>query len=60
MGKQQSMNYTPFTTLIRDAMQMLNDRSKSEINLIIAICKLTEEERASILFAWSLMQDEDK
>ena len=43
---------TSFTQLIKEAQAMLMDRSEQEQDLIYCICKLDDEERAAIKFAF--------
>lgn len=48
-----------FFDLLRDAHQMLSDRSRQEADLIYYIAKLDNEERSAIILAYqNLFKDE--
>lgn len=49
-----------FSELLDSSRQMLLDRTKEEQNLIYAVCKLDDEERAAIIMAYRFLYEEEK
>jgi len=49
-----------FTELLDDAVELLSDQPRDIQNLILWACKLDDEERAALIFAYRILHNEDQ
>lgn len=47
----------PLSELIKEAAQMLRDRSQIERDIIYAVCKLDDKERTAIILAYKMLYE---
>jgi len=49
----------PLSELIQEAMQLYQDRSKQEADLIYYVAKMHDEDRTALIFAYDLLFKEE-